>query len=84
MFRRQSLVNSKINIILNKISCMSLGIYFVHRPIQMYICKYIHFNDSLTFFSVITLWTITFLTSIIILIALERVEVLRKWIFIIK
>lgn len=43
--RRKSLKNSKINIILNKIFCISLGIYFVHRPIQMYICKYIHFNS---------------------------------------
>ncbi len=83
-FRRKSLTNSKINIIINKISCISLGIYFVHRPIQMYVCKYIYFNNSLTLFSIIILWGITFVSSVILVLVLGKVNFLKKFMFIIK
>lgn len=67
-----------------KISSISLGIFFVHKPIQMILCKYIVFGYSCKLVSILLIWIITLVLSIVLVLVLSNIEIFKKWLFIIK
>ena len=84
IFHRMNINNNIIVNVTRYISSISLGMYFIHRPIQMLLCKYISFNGFKMSVSVIIIWVITVILSVFIISILKKISFFSKWLFIIK
>lgn len=84
IFHRTNLRSDILIKITRYISSISLGMFFVHRPIQLLICRYINFSNFKMSISVIMVWIITIALTVIIVSIAKRIPSISKYLFIIK
>lgn len=85
-FKRINLRNKFFIRIVIYISKISLGIYFLHRPIQILFIKYYEwiFLDICKLFASLVIFFVSFVLSIIMVFLLCKINILKKYLFIIK
>lgn len=88
VFRRtlinEKLINYKLAVYFSKVSKLSLGIYFVHKPILQILDRYFKIRLFNRAISVILLCLITFALSFLITNILMKNRHCAKWLFLVK
>lgn len=79
-----SIKNEKLISLLSFISRRSLALYFVHMPVRFILIKYLPFSELNAKYATPLFFIIVYCLSLLFIFALEHIQFIRKWIFLIK